>query len=207
MSPISITDDVVQTAVRDDDHARARLLEAAVPQLRGMVLARLATDPNRWNAAEDILQEVLVALADGLGRLETATAAGYFAFQSAIVTHKVMDHFRAHATARSARRVVDAGPDVSSVAPLLSILAATGPSPSSLAMRKETVAGLIDELGRLRESHRDVITLAVFDHLDTHEIGRRLDISRTSAANLLARAIEALRGRWAARRAREENPK
>lgn len=194
-----ITDLDVSAATRDEE-ARARLLEVARPQIHGMALARLAADPDRWNAADDVTQEVLVALAEGLPRLERATARGYFAFQSAVVSHKVLDHFRGRRGRERVAAAVEQA-DVSSLGPLLAALSSPDPTPGSRAARREAADALLDELGSLRESHRDVITLAIFDHLETREIGERLGISRTGAANLLARALAALRVRIARRRA------
>lgn len=204
MTAPSITDEVVCAAVRDSA-ARAQLLEAAVSQIRGMVLARLAAEPDRWNAAEDIVQEVLVALDQGLARLQIVSAVGYFGFQSAIVTHKVQDHFRVQRAPRGGPAAGPLRPDASSVGPLLMALSATGPTPSSIAIRNETAIAVVDELGGMPANHREVITLAVFDHLGTREIGERLGISRTSAANLLTRALDRLRCRFAARLARQRS--
>ncbi len=200
-----LTDALVEAAVRNSGDARARLLELSAGRLRGMALARLAAEPDRWNAAEDVAQEALLALDRGLDRLESRTARAWLAFQSAVVSHKVADHFRARRAPGRADALA-AVPDASSIGPLLGVLAASGPSPSSMAGAREAAVVALDELGALRDRHRDAITLALFDQLETREIGERLGMSRTSAANLLARAIESLRARYAKRLAREGSP-
>ncbi|MFG0315888.1 MAG: RNA polymerase sigma factor [Planctomycetota bacterium JB042] len=200
-----LTDSLVEAAVRNQGEARTRLLELSSGRLRGMALARLASEPDRWNAAEDIAQEALLALDRGLDRLESRTARAWLAFQSTVVSRKIADHFRERRAPERAAALAP-GPDASSVGPLLGVLAASGPSPSSMAGAREAAVVALDELGALRELHREAITLALFDQLETREIGERLGMSRTSAANLLARALESLRARYAKRLAHEGSP-
>ena len=54
-----------------------------------MVVARLSPTPAQHHAAEDLVQQVLLALTTGVARLENRTVGGLKAFASGIVSKQV----------------------------------------------------------------------------------------------------------------------
>jgi RNA polymerase sigma factor (sigma-70 family) len=52
---------------------------------------------------------------------------------------------------------------------------------------------MMSKIGRLKEEHRQVLTLAFFDQMPTGQIAELLGISRRAASMRLMRAIRALR--------------
>jgi hypothetical protein len=85
--------------------------------------------------------------------------------------------------------------DFSEVGPLWKFLSISGRSPLSGAGLTDQVSLVLSELGRLKDEHREVITLTLFDQLTTAEVAERLGISRRAASMLFLRAIRSLRRR------------
>jgi RNA polymerase sigma factor (sigma-70 family) len=192
-----LTDSVVVAATDGAEAVRAELLVALAPQVRLMVLARLAPGPAQLGAVDEISEEVLVALAASLSQLKTRTAAGLKGFLSGILTHKVNDFLRGgrrpggdHPAIRSLDSTVA---DFSRVGPLWQFLSASGVSPRSALDQAERISTLMEEFARLSAAHREVLTLAFFDQLPIGEIAERMQLSRPAASMLLIRAMQTLR--------------
>jgi RNA polymerase sigma factor (sigma-70 family) len=193
----AITEQSIQAAADGSAEALADVLEALQPQIRLMVAARLSATPSQLNDVEDIVQEVVMALTAALARLENRTVDGLRAYVSAIVSNKVATFLRGAVKNgggdRGARSLDTTIGSLSNAGPLWQFLSASGTSPLSAADRADKAARLIAELGRLKEDHREVITLAFFDQLSLSEIGARLNLSRQAASMLLLRAVRILR--------------
>ncbi|MCO6437602.1 MAG: sigma-70 family RNA polymerase sigma factor [Phycisphaerae bacterium] len=191
-----ITDELVAAAVADTAaSARERIAQALFPQVRTMVTARLAANPDRVNAVEDIAQQAMLAVHAGLDRLENRTVVGLKAFVSRIVANKVVDHLRRKPGVGKAplNSLDSAATGFSEAMPLWQLLSASGTSPLSAVARSDDVQRLFAALGRLKEEHREIITLAFFDQLPTSEIAAELGITRPAASMRVIRAVEALR--------------
>jgi RNA polymerase sigma factor (sigma-70 family) len=164
-----------------------------------MVGARFSTHPGCFDAVEEIAQAVMIAIADALPRLENRTVSSLRSLVSVIVSRRVVDFLRQKKRANLAGRPVasldTAVMDVSDVGPLWKFLSVSGPSPLSAARQADQISLVMLELGQLRDEHREVITLALFDQLTTAQIAERLEISRRAASMLLLRAIKSLRRR------------
>ena len=89
-----LTDGVVRAAADGARRDLARVLEALEPQIRLMSAARLCATRGRLDAVDEATQQVLLALAGGIDRLEARTVGGLKAFVSGIVTRKVADLLR-----------------------------------------------------------------------------------------------------------------
>jgi len=92
--PAHLSDEVVARAAGGSQEDLHRLLEALEGQVRLMVAARLSPRPGQYHAAEDLVQQALTAVAEGIGRLEIRTEAGLRASTSRIVVHKVSDFLK-----------------------------------------------------------------------------------------------------------------
>src|SRR5215470_15106973 len=174
--PDSITDAEVFRAVQGDCAARKRLLAAIGPQLRAMITVRLSPDPAQWHAVEDIAQQCLLDLAEGIERIKQPTETALKSFASTIAERRVPDFIR-HTDPNKpiAQASLDATVplDGSSLKPLVTLIASTGITPQSAAARAEAIAAVFSELGQLRPLYRQVIAMAFFDQLPLEEIATR----------------------------------
>jgi RNA polymerase sigma factor (sigma-70 family) len=199
LGPAHLSDEVVARAVDGSQGDLQRLVEALEPQVRLMVAARLSPSPAQYHVAEDVVQQALTAVAEGIGRLEIRTTAGLRAFTSRIVAHKVSDFLQGRGASPRAgppvRSLDSTIASTSQSAPLWQFLSVSMASPATAAARAEQVARVMEELGRLKGEQREVITLAYFDGLSTAEIAEQLGVSRNAASMLLLRATRALRRR------------
>jgi RNA polymerase sigma factor (sigma-70 family) len=190
-----LTDEAVGAAAEGSRSALAQISEAMLPQVHLMVLARLAPSAVELPTVEDIAQDVMLALTDGINRLEQRTVGGVKAFVSGIVAHKVSDLLKQRGMGRSGHRAQSLDSTVaelSDAGPLWQFLSVGDTSPSSAAGRSELVARFFAELGNLKPEYREVITLALIDELPTRDIAEKMGISRNAAAMLLKRAGQAL---------------
>lgn len=189
-----------------DEAAVAALIDQLAPVIRLMAAARIRSLPDRREAAEDVAQEVLSELARELPRRTLADEASLRAFASRIVSNRIIDHVRARRVRRAFHSPppADAIADVSSIPDLWNAVASEETSPSGRAARAELFDSLLTELHQMPERSRDAVILAYFDGLNTTEIGTRLGLSRTAAANVVVRATKELQRRWSRAHERRE---
>ena len=90
----TLTDDVVRSASEGGGRDLDRLLMVIQPQLRLMVAARLGPSRVQLEAIEEITQGVLLALAEGISRLQNQTVGGLKAFASRIAARRVADFLK-----------------------------------------------------------------------------------------------------------------
>lgn len=190
---------LVRRAQAGDPAALGEVLSMEVPRVRMMVAVRkpLRMEEQR---REDIVQDVMVALAQGIPRIKLAEIAEWNAWVSRVTENKCVDAYRRERLSPEvgleARMHRPIGSELSSVAGVWNVIASAGPTPSSYAARRETLRILIEELGQMSENHRQAIVLAFVDGLNTTEIGKRVGIARTAAANRVVRALAELERRW-----------
>lgn len=194
-----LSDDTVRAAAGGVRSEIERVLQALQSQVRAMVIARLSVSPARFDAVEEISQSAMISIADAIPTLENHTVVGLKSFVSVIVSRRVTDYLRQKRRANlGGKRLTSLDTTMacmSDVGPLWAFLSAGGPSPLSALRQADQVSVVLDELGRLKTEHREVIVLALLDQLTTKEIARRLDISRRAASMLLLRAVRSLRER------------
>ena len=194
-----IADEVVRRAAEGVREDIERVAEALLPQVRMMVGARLSPHPGRFDVVEEIAQAVMVAMTDGLPRLEKRTVDGLKALVSVIVSRRVVDFLRNRERAKLGGQPVASLDSTvagwSEVGPLWKFLSISSDGPLTAAGEADQISVVLGELGRLKDEYREVITLALFDQLTTAQIAERLGISRRAASMLLLRAIRALRRR------------
>lgn len=195
--PVELTDDAVRAASEGSRTALSCLVEAVQPQIRAMVLVRLSPTPAQFHAVEDVTQQVLTDLMEGISRLKCRTLAGLRAYLSGVVRHQVADVLRGRdpqcGADRGVRSLDSTVGDLTEPGPLWQFLSTGGASPRTEAERDEQAGLMLAEIGRLKREYRDVIVMAFFDQLPTGEIAEHLDLSRPAASMLLIRAVRALR--------------
>ena len=198
-------DALLRGVARGDEAARKQVVTILGPRIRVMVAARLGLD---CGFAEDVCQEVSLALFEGLCRLEAPTTRAVSAYLSAIVRNKVADALGRERTATprpEVRSRADLEPDASSLV-LFATIRGSDRTPSSQVARQEIFRLLLGELDGLGPRQRTAVTLAFFDHLNTTQIGEVMDLNRTAAAQLLARGIRQMQDRWRRRNQGELQP-
>ena len=194
-----LNDEIVRAAVAASIPAQRTMIQAIAAQTRLMVAARLNSARDRVNAVDEVTQRVLLALLEGLPRLERQTVPGLKGFLSAIVSRKAADYI-------CMRRESKGRPDTVSIERggatgasgvndqvMDMVLSASDTTPGRAAERTEQVQRMLAALDQLRPNYREVITLAFFDQLSVSEIAEGLAISRAAASMLLMRAVKALR--------------
>ncbi len=178
-----------------DTEAREQLLDVTRPRLQIMIRARLGTDHRCWHLVEDLTQDVQLALADYLPTLTSDAPTAFRALLSRLVRNKVVDHIRREGRQPyQAEGVAAATLATATALEALQRVPASATSPSGHAARAEQIDLVLAAMANVSERHRQVLTLAFFDELETAEIGNVMQITRAAAAMLLMRAIRALEG-------------
>ncbi len=192
-----INDDIVRLAADGSQAELGRIAVALQPQLRLMVAARLSPSPSQFHAAEDLEQQVMLALMTGITRLQRRTVDGLKAYVSGIVLRTVAAFLRrpgkARAAANDARSLDSVVAGLTHATPLWQVLSGSITSPRTAVDRAEQVTLLMTEMGKLKPEHRTVITLAFCDQLPTREIAEQTGLSQRAASMLLLRAVRSLR--------------
>lgn len=193
----ALTDEVVRAAVAGSRRDVARVVETLQPQVRLMVAARLSPTPAQFDAVDEIAQEVMLALATGISRLENRTVDGLRGYLSGIVMRMVAEALKRRgkggALGPAVRSLDSTIASFSHAGPLWQFLSASGTTVCTAVDRAEMTERLISALGRLQSQYREIITLAFFDQLSVAEIARQQDTTRPAASMLLLRAVQTLR--------------
>ncbi len=178
---IAIDKDLVSRAVRRDPDATATLLAQVRPGLVRYCRARLGRVGGVYTTADDIAQEVCLAL---LGALPKYRDQGrpFTAFVFGIAAHKVAD------AQRSAIR--DAV-----VAPVEEVHETpdTAPGPEQQAMSTDLARRLAGLLDRLTEAQREIVLLRVAVGLSAEEVGEVVGLSAAAVRVAQSRALARLR--------------
>jgi RNA polymerase sigma factor (sigma-70 family) len=194
---VEVSDGVVRAAAEGSRSDLRRVLEAVEQQVHNTVAARLSATPNHFHVVAEISQLVMLAISEGIGRLRNRTVAGFKAYVSGIVAHKVADHLNRRGEGDGVgppmRSLDSTVTHLSEAGPLWQFLSGSFTSPGSVVARAELAQRVMCELGRLKPEHREVIILALFDQLPISDVAKRMAISRPAASMLLIRAVRTLR--------------
>lgn len=185
------TDSLVGEAAGGSQAAKAQLSERLLPRVRAMVIARLVPSPAQQHDIDDLTQDCLVAILDGVTGLREPKAAVLRAYASTIVSRKTADYIRK--AAADANRRNGPGSDGAADSRVWATILADSLSPRSSAARRDEIRQLVLALSDLKESYRRIVTLAFIDQISMKEIAEQLEISRPAASMLLMRAIRTLR--------------
>ena len=190
-----LTDDQVRAAVNGSAEAREGVLRTLARRIPAMVSVRLNPSAAQHHVVEDLAQEVLLSISEGLPRMREPTAIALKSMTSVITARRVADYLRtAKGGDRPPVRSLDSSLHGATTSVFMrDLIPATSLTPRSAAVRAEGVRHTMGELSRLKDEYRDVITLAFFDQLPMAQVADRLSLTRGAASMLLMRAIKTLR--------------
>ena len=165
-------------SARDGDaKAREQLLEKLRPRLVLWASSRMSARLASRTTAEDVAQEILIAVHESMGQFRGGDAATLRAWVFTIAANRLRD------LARSADALKRR------TAPMLR----SQTSPSVVAMRAEEQARVHEAISRLKEEYRTVICLRRIEELDTAATAARMDRTPGAVRVLYMRALRALR--------------
>ncbi len=171
---------VVPAACGGDPAAVERLLGFLRPGIVRYCRARLGRTDGSYGSADDVAQEVCMAVVKALPRY-VDTGSPFAAFVHGITAHKVADAQRALYRDRTA--ATDEVPD--------SADPAAGPEDRVLARERAQVARRL--LDRLPPAHRDLLLLRVVNGMSAEETGAVLGMSAGAVRVAQHRALARLR--------------
>lgn len=169
-----------QTLVARAASGDARALDALLADLRPPVLRYCLARLGRPDAAEDVTQEVCLAVIDALPRYRDH-GKPFLAYAFGIAAHKVTDHQRA-----AARR-----PVVSDDA--LVTLADPADTPEQVVLRRDDARRAHELLDLLPPASRELLLLRVAGGLSAEETGSVLDMTPGAVRVAQHRALARLR--------------
>ncbi|MCU1677471.1 MAG: polymerase, sigma-24 subunit, subfamily [Frankiales bacterium] len=172
-------DDVVSRAVAGDRDAVATLLDSLRPQLLRYCRSRLGRTGGSYDAADDVAQEVCLAVITALPRYRDE-GRPFAAFAFGIAGHKVADAGRAAARAPIA---------VSDVPDRIDLEA----GPEDLLLASEDAAYAHSLLDTLPDQLRELLMLRVAGGLSAEETGHVLGMSPGAVRVAQHRALQKLR--------------
>jgi RNA polymerase sigma-70 factor (ECF subfamily) len=179
---VPIDSDLVHRAARRDTDATATLLTELRPGLVRYCRARLGRVGGAYTTADDVAQEVCLAL---LRALPTYRDVGkpFSAFVYGIAAHKVADAQRAAVRNSVTAPVAEIGdkPDT------------TEPGPEQSAERSDLARRLSGLLARLSDTHREIVLLRVAVGLSAEEVGEVVGMTAAAVRVSQSRALAKLR--------------
>ncbi|WP_422769083.1 RNA polymerase sigma factor ShbA [Plantactinospora sp. WMMC1484] len=173
--------DLVARAARRDPEATAELLTEVRPGLVRYCRARLGRIGGAYATADDVAQEVCLAVLRALPRYRDE-GRPFSAFLYGIAAHKVADAQRAaiRNSAVTADGPVPDGPDAE-------------PGPEQQAVATDLARRLSALLARLPELHREIVLLRVAVGLTADEVGIIVGMSAAAVRVTQSRALARLR--------------
>jgi RNA polymerase sigma factor (sigma-70 family) len=164
------------------------------------VASRLAPTLAQDGDAEEITQQVLVALLDGLSRISIRTERGVRSFLEGVVSHKVADFLRARGNGNG-NRIRSLESTVlgrTHAGPLWQFLSASGASPRTMLEHLENRRKILCVFDQLSADDQELLNLAIVERRSVVEIATRMQLSRHEAARRVLLALATLRKSWSA---------
>lgn len=175
---------LVPAARRGETEASTQLLAHVRHMAHRYAGARLGTYPAAAQTADDVAQEVCIAVLSALPGYEDR-GLPFEAFVYRVASHKVADARRAHAQAPVTADHVESPVFDAEVA-----------GPEHHVVERDEASRAWSMLDHLSARQRDVLVLRVAVGLSVQETADTLDISAVSVRVTQLRAIRALRARW-----------
>lgn len=172
-------DDLVPRAAAGDREAVGELLGHLRPQVVRYCRARLGRGAGSYDAADDVAQEVMVAVLTALPRYRDE-GHPFVAFVFGIAAHKVADHHRCTVRTATPTSALPDRPDLR-------------PGPEDVAVRDAEVAVARSLLERLPGHQRELLLLRVAAGLTADQTGRVLGMTPGAVRVAQHRALSRLR--------------
>jgi len=174
-------DTLVAGAVGGDTRARDDLLTLIHPLVLKYCRARLGRQESLMSSADDVAQDVCMAVVSALPNYQLK-GLSFRAFVYGIAAHKVADAQRAAMRGSAVTPVeeIDDEPD-------------TDPGPEQLAENTDLARRLSELLGRLPETHREIVLLRIAVGLSADEVGAVVGMSAAAVRVTQSRALAKLR--------------
>jgi RNA polymerase sigma-70 factor (ECF subfamily) len=182
MSPSDDTEDFQELssrAVQGDDAATERLLKLVHRMVRRYCRARLARFPGADHTADDVAQEVCIAVLSALSRYRDE-GRPFEAFVYRIAANKVADAQRAFYRSAIPHAEIPDMPE-------------TAPGPEELAEQSSEAQRVREMLSVLPENMRELLVLRVAVGMSAEETGRALGMSAGAVRVAQHRAMQRLR--------------
>lgn len=179
-APLLATTELLRLAKDGDAHAREQLMARYLPRLRRWAAGRLPLRARSLLDTADLVQDTLIAVLDGLDRIEVRGPRGFQAYVRQTVLNRIRDQVR-----WSARRP---GPDG-----VPETIDDPSPSPLENAIGADVLARYEGGLARLNDAERELLHLRIELDFDYEEIaGMTGKPSRDAARVAIQRALARL---------------
>ncbi|HCT77850.1 MAG TPA: RNA polymerase sigma factor ShbA [Micromonosporaceae bacterium] len=172
--------ELVDRAVRGESEATAALLTSVQPGVVRYCRARLGRIGGAYTTADDISQEVCIALLKALPRYRQQ-GVPFSAFVYGIAARKVTD------AQRAAMRLATPTPDPAFDRP------DTDPGPEQRAVAADQARLLGQLLQHLPDTQREIVVLRVAVGLSADEVGHTLNMTSVAVRVAQSRALARLR--------------
>jgi RNA polymerase sigma-70 factor (ECF subfamily) len=190
--------ELIERCRQGDARAREQLFENYRPYLQLLAQGQLGRHLRAKCDASDLVQQTLLEAHRDFGAFQGVHEAELLAWLRRILAHNLFNEARRFtARQRDASREVSLeqvrhGVEQSSMT-LGRCLAASGPSPSEIAVQGEAGVKLAETLARLPEDYRTVLVLRVLEGLSAEEVGEQMGRTAGAVRMLQMRALTALR--------------
>lgn len=188
---------LIVRAAEGDQFALGELLLSYSPRLSAYLAPKLPSSLRRTITVDDILQQTFICAFRGIGRLEPRTPQSLLAWLKKIADHQLLDAVKAQARKKRgggqhpARGL--AGGENSSMADLVELLSAGGPTASRVIARREAVHALQVAVASLPEDQQQAVRLHLIDGKSLAETAEAMDRTPGAVSALVHRAKENLR--------------
>ncbi|MGS2618586.1 RNA polymerase sigma factor ShbA [Micromonospora sp. LZ34] len=178
----TIDPELVRRAAQGDSRAMAALLTDVRPGLVRYCRARLGRIGGAYTTADDIAQEICLAVLRALPRYRDQ-GVPFSAFVYAIAGHKVADAQRLAARAAAVTAATDAPMDTPDAEP----------GPEQQAVATDLARRLSALLDRLPDAQREIVVLRVAVGLTAEEVGAIVGMSAAAVRVAQSRGLARLR--------------
>lgn len=177
---------LIAAAREGDESALAALCKRYEAKLRARVERRLSPALRRRVAASDVIQEALMVAAERIGDFEDRGPGSFGRWLGRIVDLKAQQLVRHHAG--TAKR--DVGAEVTRAArATMGAVRGRSPSPSQIAIGKETREAAQRAIAALPPTYQQVIRLIQGEGLTLAQAGERMGRTRDAVKGLYSRAL------------------
>jgi len=184
---------LVRAAQKGEGQALEDLITRFLPFVRRIVALRMGKRLRSFLDHEDILQEVLIKIFQGIDRFAERSEGSFRNWLSRCVECELTDSARkARAKKRGGGNVIRFG-DCSSSLPLSSVIPARSPTASAILRGKEMEERIEEALLEMPKQYREVIILRILCGMSYQEVARTMGFAQESTARkAFSRALRKL---------------